>query len=625
MPLLAATNLGKHYGARTLFSDASFALEPGERVGLIGANGTGKTTIFRIILGLTDCDGTLARRKDLRIATLDQDPQFAPGATVREAVMEAVADVADLERRMRDIHDKLAAGGDDTDRLLTRLAALETQFEGRGGYELENRADRMLDGVGFPKARHGESVETLSGGERNRVAFARVLMVEPDLWLLDEPTNHLDLDGILFLERMLVDGRASAIIVSHDRRFLDDVTTRTWELEGERLFAYPGSYSRARDLRGERIKAESRAFEQQQDEIAKQESFIQRYQAGQRARQATGRKRRLERLERLERPADRARVMALNLPSGETPGFRVLRVNELAMGYGGRTLFTGLSFEIERGETLGIVGPNGAGKTTLLRLLTGEQAPARGETRWGERVRPGVLEQRDDPVEEGATPFSVLRAAEPRRTDRELRSTLGAMLFRGDEVEKPVSALSGGERRRLALVRMLLEGRNVLLLDEPTNHLDVPSREALELALSAYEGTLIVVSHDRYFLDQLADRVLWIEDGEWHLTTGGFAEALEARMARPARPAPPSVPKRRPLAGYAGQAPIVPADPYAKLKTTEIEERIIDCEERLRELQMRYADPAVYRDASEVAAVKSEIAAVEAERSALEREYARRG
>src|SRR5262245_41823318 len=625
MPLLSASALGKHFGTQVCFHDAEFTLAEGARVGLIGANGTGKTTLLRIILGRDEeYDGTLSRRKDLRIATLDQDPKFPAGSTVREAVIGGVGHIVELERRMHDIHDKLAHGTGDSAKLLEQLGDLQTEFEHEGGYEIDNRADRILEGLGFAKDRHDQDVATLSGGERNRVAFGRLLMVEPDLWLLDEPTNHLDLDGILFLEETLAQSKAAAILISHDRRLLDDLTTETWEIDAGRIFTYDAPCSRSRELRAERIKSESRAYDRQSAEIEKEEEFIRRYGAGQRARQAAGRKKRLDRLSRLSRPEDRVRVMDLEFPIGEKPGRKILKVRDLSIGFEDRRLFAGLDFEIEAGETLGIMGPNGAGKTSLMRALTGALAPSHGQVFWGERVRKAFLAQHEEFEDPDTTPFRFLRGVEKHMSDQRLRSLLAAMLFRSDEIDKPAAVLSGGERKRLMLTRLLLEGNNVLMFDEPTNHLDIPSREALELALSVYEGTLIVVSHDRHFLDQVADRVLWIEDGMWRLTEGGYREAFAARARAKQAQVKPKVVSSAPVVDGAPPPPKTPASLLAKLKTPDLEARIMTCEERISELNSRFSDPSVFRNADEMRKIRDRIRAAEEELRDLEIEYAHR-
>jgi ATP-binding cassette subfamily F protein 3 len=617
MSLIAASGLGKHYGTQVLFEGAEFTLSEGCRVGLIGANGAGKTSLFRILQGLDeDFDGRLNRKRDLRAASLEQDPRFPEGVSVREAMLSGDPELMDLEHGMHACHHELEAGGDSA-KILPRLAELQSRFEARGGWELESRAERILEGVGFPRELRDSPVASLSGGERGRLAFARVLLQEPDLWLLDEPTNHLDIDGILFLERFLRDGKASVVVISHDRRFLDRVTNETWEIEGSRFWRYPAAYSQARVLRNERLKAAKREFAQQQSFIEKEEAFIRRYQAGQRARQATGRLKRLDRLARLDRPEDRVRVMDLELSAGQSPGAKILALRGLAARFGERTLFRGLDLDLMRGEVLGVAGPNGAGKTTLLRMLTGDLPPSEGRILWGERTSVGTLSQHEVFDDESGTPYGFLRDCAPRLTEQQIRNLLAAMLFQGLAIDRPLRALSGGERKRLMLTRLLVEGRNVLLLDEPTNHLDIPSREALELALAAYEGTLIIVSHDRHFVDQMADRMLWIEGGEVHLTEGGFADALERREKRR-----PATVKEAPRAtAVLASTPPKPKSALAKLRSEELEARMAAAERRVRELEAGFATPDVYLDAARLKADQAEVERLKTELAALEEEW----
>jgi ATP-binding cassette subfamily F protein 3 len=631
MPLITAEGLGKRYGADWCFRDARFTLEPGARVGLVGANGTGKTTLLRILLGQIDHDGEVIRRRDLRIAVLEQNPVFPAGSTVRGAARHAARAVTELERRLEEVHHALAEPGigpEETRRLLDRLADLERRFESLGGHDLERRTDVVLDALGFPAARSDVPVEALSGGERNRLALACLLLDEPDLWLLDEPTNHLDVDGVVFFERFLVDSDAAAVVVSHDRRFLDTVTTETWHLRGGTLETLPAPYTRAMALSEERLEAAHRAYEVQQSYIERQEEFVRRYGAGQRARQARGRAARLERLERLDRPADRARMMALRFPPGKRLGDRVLTVSGLSVGFGGRTLFRDLDLEVEPGETLAVMGPNGSGKTSLLRALLSPPDPA-GPVRWGSTVVPGALAQHEVFPDPSLTPLEYLHAIHRGLAEQELRDLLGAMRFPGDAADRPVSVLSGGEQKRLVMTRLLLEGNNCLLLDEPTNHLDIGSREVLELALSAFEGSLIVVSHDRHFVDRLADRVLWLEDGGWRITRGGFREAWEARCeekarrraeasraARAVRPlpsAPPPDPKPKRKKG-----------PHARLATPALEEAIIAGEAEIAALEAKFAEPETMRDGEKVKAVQAAIAAARARLAELEEEYGSR-
>jgi ATP-binding cassette subfamily F protein 3 len=565
-------------------------------------------------------DGRLVRKRDLRMAFLEQDPKFPEGATVFEAMLSADPELLELEHGMKEIHEQLEHGG-DADALLKKLGDMETRFEAKRGWELESRAERLLEGVGFPRELKDAKVATLSGGEKGRLAFARVLLLEPDLWLLDEPTNHLDIDGILFLEKFLRESKAGAVVVSHDRRFLDRVTDMTWEIESERLWSYPAGYSRSRVLRDERLKSARRSYENQQAFIDKESEFIRRYQAGQRARQATGRLKRLERLARIERPDERARAMDLNLNSGESPGSKILALRGVAARFGERTLFDKLDLDLMRGEVLGIAGPNGAGKTTLLRILTGQMPPTEGTVKWGERTRVGTLTQHERFPDETSTPYGFMRTTAPKLTEQQIRNLLAAMLFPGEAVERPVSGLSGGERKRLMLTRLLVEGHNVLLLDEPTNHLDIPSREALEIALATYEGTLIVVSHDRHFVDQMADRILWLEDGQATLTEGGFAEALEKREKRKAAKAQPARESKGPVLASAPPPAAKAKSAFSRLGQEELESRIAAAELRVRDLEASFTKPEVYLEPAKLKAAQDEHATLRSELASLEEEW----
>ncbi|HTL52469.1 MAG TPA: ABC-F family ATP-binding cassette domain-containing protein [Planctomycetota bacterium] len=659
MTLISATNLTMRYGLQLCFQEVNCTLAEGARVGLIGANGTGKTTLLRIITGdvpTNDIEGLMNRRKGLRIAAMEQDPQFTPGQTVYQAVLAATR-LAELEAKMSKVHDQLAEPNLTTEKmelLLKDLEDLEHQLESEGGFELESKARIVLSGVGLEEARHEQKVETLSGGERNRVALARLLIQEPDLWLLDEPTNHLDLAGIEFLEKFFNETNTAVIFISHDRRFLDAVTTETWEIENKRLYCYPAPYTRAKDLRAERIKAAKTAYEKQQDFIERQSGFVRRYKAGQRAKEARGRLTRLNRLERLEQPEQRAALMMLNLPECPRMGTQVLKIDEVSKSLGGRTLFENISLEVEPGETLGIIGPNGAGKSTLLRIITGLMKPDKGEATWGASIKRGMLQQEENFTNDQVTPFLFMRSCQPKANDKQLRDTLGAMLFGGESADKPVSVLSGGERKRLMMTKLLMEGNNVLILDEPTNHLDLPSREAVELALLAFEGSVIVVSHDRYLLDLIADRILWIENGSWKATAGGYAEAKRLRAeakkeaqakakqsnarskAVDAKPAPlPVAVSAAPAAGRAsggGGGRAVVSGPVsaklqakiARMKTEELEAQILERQESLEKMQAQFGDPGLYSNLDKVQDLHRDMDDIQRELNALENEYQKR-
>ena len=625
MLLVSGSKVSKRYGSLECFSGANFAVRSGQRVGLIGANGSGKTTLLRIMAGEESHRGTVDRRSNMRIAMLSQAPSFDPETTVRNVVVEGVAEVGSIRHEIDEVNHALADSGKDgrdTGKLLKRLGQLHDRFEAVGGHEVEWRAEAILDGLGLPAERHDEPVKFLSGGELNRVSLARLLIQDADLWLLDEPTNHLDIDGIQFLERTILSTNTAAVIVSHDRRFLDRVTSYTWEVRCGSIECYEGSYSRSREVREQRLQQAWREYRLQQEHIRKQKEFIRRYKAGQRAREAKGRAKRLARLEKLEKPEDKERAAALHFDTTRRLGNRVLQVNDLAAGYDGQALFGGMSFELQPGETLALVGPNGTGKTTFLNTVLGEMRPLDGNFKWGSTAVAGTLGQHDAFPNEDLTPMSYLRAAGSGIGEQELCDTLAAMVFPEPTWEQPVHLLSGGEKRRLMLTRLLLEGHNVLLLDEPTNHLDVQSAEALELALCAYDGSLLVVSHDRHFLDQIADRVIWMEDGKCHLTYGGYEEAAEARDERKAeirrkQEKPPSTrPKPKPE-----KKPKPKESPYAKLSVSELEERIIGIEEEIEEVRGAFNDPALYKDGEKVKELKGELEELQEELSALEEEY----
>ncbi|MCC8180602.1 MAG: ATP-binding cassette domain-containing protein [Planctomycetes bacterium] len=636
MTLMTASNLSKSFGGNVIFDDVSFVLPTGGRVGLIGPNGSGKTTFFKVLAGEEEYEGDFSRRRGLEIARLEQSPTFPSGSTARTIMSEAVGHWQDLDQAIDDLHSQLAdLPGEDQAGALKRLADLEARREAGGGESALRRAFSLLHGVGLNPEQWDQDIDTLSGGERCRVALARLLVNEPDLWLLDEPTNHLDLAGIAFLERFLRSSQAASIIVSHDRRFLDQVTGETWEMESGTLLRYPGNYSRSRRLREERRLAQWREFMKQRDFMRKEEMFINKWRAGTRSRQAQSRMKRLAKVELVDEPQNQARLAALNLGISRRLGDFVLETDNLAVGYPGRTLFSGLTLTLAPGEIVGVVGPNGAGKTSLFQTLLGALPPVDGAFRWGPTAELGMLGQHEIFPDPERTPLQYLQDHNLGCDDQDRRDKLGAMLFSGDEVYKPVRVLSGGEKKRLMQTRLLLEGHNVLLLDEPTNHLDIQSAEAVTLALSAYPGTVVTISHDRYFLDEVADRVLWLEQGEWRLTRGGFDEADAKRAEeqskkeaeRDSNPKRVAAPAANPGGTPARSGARSDGDgdrPYAAWRTNKIEARIIANEERMGEIHSAFGAPAVVRDGNPMRQLQNEVTRLEEEQALLEAEYSDR-
>ena len=631
MTLLSANHLGKSYGGHVCFQDVSFLIPTGGRVGLIGPNGCGKTSLFRILAGEEEHDGELSRRRGLEIARLEQSPTFQSGSTPRSVMTGAVKHWLELDEAIDNLREELSRlDGDEQKAALRRLADLETRREAGDGESALRRAESLLRGVGLRPDQFDQDMDTLSGGERCRVALARLLVNEPDLWLLDEPTNHLDLAGIAFLERFLRASGAAAVVVSHDRRFLDQVTDTTWELEDERLVVYPGNYSQSRKLREERRQAKWREFMKQRDFMRREETFINKWRAGTRSRQAQSRMKRLARVELVDEPGSQARLAALNLGLSRRLGDLVLELEDLSIGFPGKTLLQDVNLSLTPGEVLGVVGPNGAGKTSFFQTILGGLPPLAGNVRWGPTAETGVLGQHEVFPDENRTPLEYLQDANLGADDQDRRDKLGAMLFSGEDAYKPIRVLSGGEKKRLMLTRLLLEGHNVLLLDEPTNHLDIQSSEAVTLALSAYPGTVLAISHDRYFLDEVADRVLWFEDGGWRMTRGGFAEAEAAweQMSRQEgeKASEPKTRRQTPAASAQNQIDAEDENrPYAGWRINRLESRIIANEERMAEIHAAFSDAGVIRDGNRMRLLQTELAKLEAEQEELEEEYARRG
>lgn len=530
--LLTALSLTKHYGSEEIFRDVSFQIAEREHVALVGVNGAGKSTILRILAGIEHPDrGEVIHASGLRITYLPQEARFSSERTLREEARLAFAPVLEAADRMRAIEEALAtATGSEQERLLEEYDRLHVRFEAAGGYDVEHRTDEVLTGLGFSEDQFDTPVQQLSGGQKTRVALAKALLADPDLLLLDEPTNHLDLAMLEWLETFLRSWGGACLIVSHDRYFLDRVTTRTLELSFGRLEDYPAPYSRYLVLREERMARRLKEYEEQQEFIARTEEFIRRYKAGQRAREARGRQTRLERLERIERPQEHQRLN-IRIGSAYRSGRTVVSTSPLQIGYLGAgdgqadtVLLRTPELTIERGDRVALIGPNGAGKTTLLRTLVGDIPPVKGRFQLGTNVKIGYYAQAHEQLlRSGGTPLSLVLSAAPMG-EESARTYLGAFLFSGDDVFKPVSALSGGERSRLALAILLLQQANFLVLDEPTNHLDVLARENLEEMLSEFDGTILFVSHDRFFIDRIANKVWAIEGGTLRTYLGNYTD-----------------------------------------------------------------------------------------------------
>jgi ATP-binding cassette subfamily F protein 3 len=525
----------------------------------------------------------------------------------------------------------MADAGEDLEKILERYSDLQHEFEHEGGFEYAARAEAILQGLGFERDTWSLETEKLSGGQQNRLGLACLLLAAPDVLLLDEPTNHLDVNAVEWLEEFLQEYSAAYVIISHDRYFLDRCCRRIIELENGRASNYTGNYSDYLVEREERREAQQRAYDNQQQLIAKTEEFIRRNLAGQKTKQAKSRRNMLERLERLEAVRPDKASGDFRLQAIERTGNHVLTVNELSIGYQDKLLAKDISFILRRGECLGIIGPNGSGKTTFLRTILNKLAPLGGEVRWGTKVQIGYYAQQlDDLDDRNEIIMELRRVAPPSATAGELRSFLAKFLFHGDDVYKHVRDLSGGEKGRLALAKLIYSRVNVLVLDEPTNHLDIPSREALEEALSAYEGTIVTISHDRYFLDRVATQILaldglggaehyegdYTEYHDWKLGLRGAAPAAPADLddenlvsvvAAPARVV------QEPVVAKPAPAPKKPGIKVVKKKKPEplrtpdlVETDIARAEARLNEISEQMGTPEVARDADRLIALNEE-------------------
>jgi ATP-binding cassette subfamily F protein 3 len=637
--LFRLSEVHKSYGVQDVLRGASLQVNPGEHVGLVGRNGAGKSTIFRLVRSEETPDrGDVVRARGVKLGLLDQHVHFKPGSTVHESALAAFGRLQQIEHEMHELEHRMADAGDELEKILERYSDLQHEFELEGGFEYAAKAEAILQGLGFDRDMWSLETEKLSGGQQNRLGLACLLLASPDVLLLDEPTNHLDVNAVEWLEEFLQQYQSAYVIISHDRYFLDRCCRRIIELENGRASNYTGNYSDYLVEREERREAQQRAYDNQQHLIAKTEEFIRRNIAGQKTKQAKSRRKMLEKLERLDAVRPDQSSGDFRLQAIERTGNHVLTVKDLSIGYPGKLLASDISFILRRGECLGIIGPNGSGKTTFLKTILNKLEPLQGETRWGTRVQIGYYAQQLDDLDDRNEIIMELRRVAPSTaTAGELRSFLAKFLFTGDDVYKHVRDLSGGEKGRLALAKLIYSRVNVLVLDEPTNHLDIPSREALEEALSAYEGTIVTISHDRYFLDRVATQILALDGagGAEHYE-GDYTEYHDWKLGRresasvpvPAASnaetdnlvsvATPVTVAVEPVKAKPPQAPKKPGVKVIKKKKTElrtpeqVETDIARAEQRLNEISQQMGTPEVARDAEKLIALNDEYQQTEA-------------
>lgn len=527
MAVLKISGLSKSFGIKTVFENVSFEVRSGERIGLVGANGAGKTTLLKCIMGAEEADkGSVKASDGAIIGYLRQDFNYT-SHTIREEMEDAWKDVLYYKDRMETLARELESSRSD-EKLVEAYGRAEARFEFLGGYDYESSTRKILTGLGFSDDDWDRDIHSFSGGQKVRINLAAAFVRHPDFLLLDEPTNHLDMGMLEWLEEYLRSYKGGILMISHDRYFLDGAATGIIDLENHHIRSFRGGYTRYMETKENQDRAYEKAYEKQQEHIKETEEYIRRYKAGIKAKQARGRQSQLNRLVRLEKPVHQASLRFHFDPPQECAD-KVLDVLRVEGSYGSHILFKDLTIHIKKGETVGLIGPNGAGKTTILKMITGEKKPDTGFIQLGNNVKMGYYSQEQERLHPKLTVLDEVRDTF-NFGEKEARNILGMFLFRGDDVFKTVGMLSGGEKARLSLLCLFLEKPNFLILDEPTNHLDIPTREIMEDAIEAFGGTCLVVSHDRYFLDKVADRILELDHGKLTEYLGNYSYYKEKKQ-----------------------------------------------------------------------------------------------
>ena len=613
MIFLDVAELRKRFGPDPVLEGVTFELRPDDRVGLVGPNGSGKTTLLRILAGREEADaGSCQVHPAAHIGYLEQQPQFEPDRTLHAEAQSALADLLSLQQEAVEVSEEMAAATDPAQqkRLAARYDHLQHELRQQDAYNIEHRIQRVLDGLRFRREMFDQPVCRLSGGEQNRLMLAKLLLAEPNVMILDEPSNHLDLEATEWLEQFLLESSAAMIVVSHDRYFLDRVTNRTLELFHGTVDSYAGNFSAYWGQKAERLLVQRRTYERQQAEIEKTKDFIRRNAYGQKHAQAEDRRKKLERIEPVAAPREIA-TPVMRFPAAGRSGDIVLRAEGVAKGYG-RPLFSDVSLDIVRGQRWALLGPNGSGKTTLLRCLLGFEPPDEGQIHLGQGVVPGYFDQQLAQLPDDLPVADAVQPPHKRLNVNQRRSLLARFGLTGDRALQTVASLSGGERCRAALARLAAAEVNFLVLDEPTNHLDLWARDALEKALGEFDGTVLLVTHDRYFLNRVADRLLVIEPERVRIIEGNY-DTYAGQVGNPPDDAAGQVAnlshKATGQVGNPSHDAERPARqrrfPYRKV--ADLEDEIFERETGLYELQCQLAEPSVLRDGQRVREIKTQI------------------
>lgn len=610
MIILSAQHIAKSFGVNAVLRDVSLTVQQGDRIGLVGVNGCGKSTLMRILAGLDAQDGgEISLVRGLRVGYLAQQNMVTSGETVWNELQKVYEQVFAMEKKLRELEDEMAHAHTDAQRF-AQLSAdydrLTQRFEGADGYSWKSMVSGVLNGLGFKPAQYDQCVDSLSGGEQTRLCLARLLLQKPDLLLLDEPTNHLDMETLQWLENYLAAYKGSVLVISHDRYFLDHVCTGIVEILMGASEQYNGNYTRYIAQRQERFESRMRAYEIQQKEIERQQAIIARYRMFNREksiRAAESREKALDRMEKLEKPVDE-RAIRFSFEARRRTGEDVLQLTEISKSFGEKHLFHDLTLRVRAGDRVALIGPNGVGKSTLIKIIVGEEQPDTGFIRYGSNVDIGYYDQHQSTLHADKTVLDEIWDRFPQMEQSNVRGALGMFLFTGDDVFKPIHTLSGGEKGRVALTALMLRKDNLLLLDEPTNHLDMDSREVLEDALADFGGTIITVSHDRYFINRIANRIIEMQPDGVTEYIGNYDDYIERKNRPVAVEAEAGKTKTELEKEKRREKLSRQALRQLKIRAQEAEKAVGVKEAEIAELEAQMADPSLYSDAQKSADVQ---------------------
>ncbi len=610
MIILSAQHIAKSFGVNAVLRDVSLTVQQGDRIGLVGVNGCGKSTLMRILAGLDAQDGgEISLVRGLRVGYLAQQNMVTSGETVWNELQKVYEQVFAMEKKLRELEDEMAHAHTDAQRF-AQLSAdydrLTQRFEEADGYSWKSMVSGVLNGLGFKPAQYDQCVDSLSGGEQTRLCLARLLLQKPDLLLLDEPTNHLDMETLQWLENYLAAYKGSVLVISHDRYFLDHVCTGIVEILMGSSEQYNGNYTRYIAQRQERFESRMRAYEIQQKEIERQQAIIARYRMFNREksiRAAESREKALDRMEKLEKPVDE-RAIRFSFEARRRTGEDVLQLTEMSKSFGEKHLFHDLTLRVRAGDRVALIGPNGVGKSTLIKIIVGEEQPDTGFIRYGSNVDIGYYDQHQSTLHADKTVLDEIWDRFPQMEQSNVRGALGMFLFTGDDVFKPIHTLSGGEKGRVALTALMLRKDNLLLLDEPTNHLDMDSREVLEDALADFGGTIITVSHDRYFINRIANRIIEMQPDGVTEYIGNYDNYIERKNRPVAVEAEAGKTKTELEKEKRREKLSRQALRQLKIHAQEAEKAVGVKEAEIAELEAQMADPSLYSDAQKSADVQ---------------------